>query len=134
VTFDSNTIGSYYLYAYAIVNSAQNNDQKFVSNRGTSAQGLRMGIVDPESFGYRPQRVTISGNTATSSTRSPAIKAHNVDTLTVTSNAIPTGTLLSCSSVTGLTFSGNTPNTKAGCPYSTLCTSAVRLHRSSPCP
>ena len=104
ITFDSNTIGSYDLYAYAIVNSAQNNDQKFLSNQGTSAQGLRMGIVDPGSFGYRPQRVTISGNLATNNTVAPAMDVSDVDGLTVANNNLPTSTLLKCSSVTGLTL------------------------------
>jgi chitodextrinase len=115
ITFDSNTIGSYYLYAYAIVQNAANVDQKFTANRGTSAKGLRIGIVDPASKGFRPQRVTISGNSATSTTQSPAMDASNIDGLTVTNNNLPTNTLLKCSGVTGLTISGNSPSTSSGC-------------------
>ena len=90
VTFDSNTIGSYYLYAYAIVSNAPISNQTF-SNNTVTGRGLRIGVVNPSSTTLRPQGVTITGNSSNTSQWSPAMEFHNVDTLSVTGNTVPIG-------------------------------------------
>ena len=108
VTFDNNTIGSYYLYAYAIVQNALNSDQTFSNNKVVGGKGLRVGIVSPGST-VRPRNVTITGNSADTSTWSPALEIHNVDTLTVTNNNVPMtgGTMATVDGSCDITLSGN---------------------------
>jgi hypothetical protein len=85
-----NTIGSYYLYAFSIVENAPNVGDSFTGNTVTSSKGLRVGVVAPGGA-VRPSTVVITGNTATVATWSPAMEFHNVDALTVTSNTVPMG-------------------------------------------
>lgn len=113
VSVRNNTIGSYYLYAYALIENAPLSDQSFNNNTSNTSKGMRVAALPYQSF--RPQHVMISGNTTTASTPSPAFDIANVDTLTVSSNQVPTTTLLKCTNVIGLTFSGNLPNTSSGC-------------------
>jgi hypothetical protein len=107
-TFDHNTIGSYYLYAFAIIESAPVTDQAFTNNT-VSGRGLRIGVVDPGSQGIRPQNVTITGNTSNSAEPPAAIEVHNVDTLTVTGNTIPltNGTMTSVDNTCYVSVSAN---------------------------
>jgi hypothetical protein len=102
VKFDSNTIGSYYLYAYAIIESAPNTDQSFTNNTVTGQ--LKVGVVDPANAGYRPQNVTVSGNT---STNEGAMDIRNVDGLTVTNNTVAPASI-SIVNCTNVVNSGNT--------------------------
>ena len=58
-TFINNTIGSYYLYAFAIIGNAPVRDQEFAGNHFVGSE-LKFSIpVAP----YRPTGVTIRGNT-----------------------------------------------------------------------
>lgn len=109
VTFDSNVIGSYYLYAYAIVENAVNSDNAFTNNRVLGGKGLRIGVVAPGGS-VRPQNVTITGNSADAATWSPAIEAYNVDHLTVTNNNVPMtgGTMATVRESCDVTIAGNT--------------------------
>jgi hypothetical protein len=126
VTFDSNTIGSYYLYAWALVENAPISDQWFTNNTVTG-RGLRIAAVDPGSQGVRPQRITITGNSSNTAQWAPAMEFHNIDTLGVTSNVVPLagGTMatvdVSCNpTVSGNSYPGGTSqvlitNTPASC-------------------
>jgi len=87
VTFDSNTIGSYYLYAYAVVENAPTSNQSFTNNH-VSGQGLRIGVVHPGAD-YRPANVTITGNSSDTAQWAPAMEIQTVDGLTVTGNTVP---------------------------------------------
>jgi hypothetical protein len=93
VRFDANTIGSYYLYAYAIVESMPISTQSFTNN--TVNGPLKVGAVDPGNDGYRPQDVTVSGNHSTGG----SMEFHDVDGLTVANNTVALGSI---------TFSGCT--------------------------
>ena len=91
VTIDSNTIKGYYrLYAYSIVTNAPNIDQYFTNNK-VVGNGLRIGIVDPNSAAVRATNVNITGNTADTATWSPALEVGRVDILNVTNNTVPMG-------------------------------------------
>jgi hypothetical protein len=109
VTFDSNTIGSYYLYAYAIVENAPNHNETFSNNR-LSGQPLRIGIVNPGSHNFRPQSITIDGNSATLAQWAPAIDVRNVDGITITGNTIPmtSGAMAALDNTCGANVSGDT--------------------------
>jgi hypothetical protein len=124
VTVTNNTIGgSYYLYAFAVIENAPNINDSFTNNKVSGGQGLRIGMVAPGGT-VRPRNVTITGNTSGTATWSPAIEAHNVDGLTVTSNTVPmTGGAMatvdtSCTvNVTGNSYPGGTSETTIT-PYS----------------
>jgi Bacterial Ig domain len=108
VTFDSNTIGTYYLYAYAVVENAPISAQSFTNNRVIGGKGLRIGVVAPGAS-YRPQDVTITGNSADTATWSPAAEFHNVDGLTMTANTVPMsgGTMATVDYSCAVNISGN---------------------------
>jgi Bacterial Ig domain len=109
ITFDNNTIGSYYLYAYAVVQNALNANQTFSNNKVVGGKGLRVGVVAPGGS-VRPQNVTITGNSADTATWSPALEFQNVDGLTVTNNVVPMsgGTMATVTNSCNVAFSGNT--------------------------
>jgi hypothetical protein len=114
VVVDSNTIGRYRLYAYALVLNAPLSEQSFTRNR-IQGQGLRIGLVDPGRTTYRAASVTISGNTADTAQWAPSIEATSIDGLSVTGNTVPMtgGTMAtvadSCRvSVTGNSYLGGT--------------------------
>lgn len=141
-TFDSNTIGSYYLYAFAVVENEPVSNQSFTNNT-VSGRGLRVGIV-AGGGGYRASNITISGNSATSSQVPAAIEGDNVDTLTVTGNTIPltTGTMAAIDDTCGATVSSNSypggtsqytiTNTPPSCSSSTTTAPAPTLASLSP--
>jgi hypothetical protein len=85
VVFDNNTIRSYYLYAYAVIGNGPISAQAFTNNR-IVGEGLRLAVLYPT---YRPQQVTISGNTSDTAAAWP-MEFHGVDGLTVTLNVVPT--------------------------------------------
>jgi hypothetical protein len=130
VTFDHNTIGSYYLYAYAIVENASIADQTFSNNRIGVGRYVA-GVVNPGAS-VRPRNVTITGNSLASPESSPAMEFRLVDGLTVTGNTVPMagGTMAtvdgSCSvDVSGNSYSGGSSevlirNTPASCQSDTL--------------
>lgn len=130
VTFDNNTIGNYYLYAYAIVENSSIVDQTFSNNRIGVGRYLA-GVVNPGGS-IRPTNVTIRGNSLTSPQSSPAMEFRLVDGLTVTGNMVPMagGTMAtvegSCSvDVSGNSYPGGTSevlirNTPASCPSDLL--------------
>jgi hypothetical protein len=106
VTFDSNTIGSYYLYAYSIVEQAPISNQSFTNNT-VGGRGLRIGAV--QDVGFRPQNVTITGNSSTAATSSPAMQFVDVNGLTATGNTVPMtgGAMASVSGSCAVNISGN---------------------------
>jgi hypothetical protein len=114
VVVDSNTIGRYQLYAYALVLNAPLSEQSFTRNR-IQGQGLRIGLVDPGRTTYRAAGVTISGNVSDTAQWAPAVEATSIDGLSVTGNTVPMsgGTMAtvtdSCRvSVTGNSYPGGT--------------------------
>ena len=112
-TMTENTIGSYVINAMTIVGDNVVSDVTFNNNQIIAPTGGRIQVTGLP----RRSNVTISGNIATNMLSYPqAIRLDNVDGAVVTNNNIPvTGVMLRCASVTGLTFSGNTPNTSDGC-------------------
>jgi IPT/TIG domain len=107
VTFTGNTVGAYYLYAYALVENAPIADQAFTNNR-VLGRGLRIGIVHPGAS-YRPARVTISGNSSNTAQWAPAMEIQLVDGLTVTGNTVPMwgGTMATVDGSCAVNVSGN---------------------------
>ena len=88
VRFDRNRIGSYALNAYSIVESGPISSQSFTNNRLVGV-GLKIAIADPTSQGFRPQRVTITGNSSNAPQAPAAVNVDNVDGLVLRRNTIP---------------------------------------------
>jgi hypothetical protein len=88
ITIDGNTIGSYYLNAYSVVENAPERNLSFTNNK-VLGEGLRVQIVNPGAQDIRPQSVTIAGNSSDTAQWSPAIDAYNVDVLKVAGNTVP---------------------------------------------
>ena len=106
VTFDSNTIRTYHLYAWAVVASyGPTCDQAFTNNR-VIGQGLRIAAIRPI---FRPQRLTVTGNTSDTAQAPPAMEFEGVDTLTVTGNTVPmtSGTMATVDDSCNVSLSGN---------------------------
>jgi len=108
VVVDSNTIGRYKLYAYALVLNAPLSEQSFTGNR-IQGQGLRIGLVDPGRTSYRAAGVTISGNVSDTAQWAPAVEATSIDGLTIASNAVPMsgGTMATVTDSCRVSVSGN---------------------------
>ena len=109
ITVTNNTIGSYYLYAFSVIESAPNSGEYFTNNTINATQGMRIGIVNPGGTASRPNNVNITGNVATVATGSPAVNVVNTDILNVTNNTIPMngGTMASVNSSCKVNVSGN---------------------------
>jgi hypothetical protein len=106
VTVDNNTIGTYFLYAWAIpFGHAPTCDQTFTNNR-VVGQGLRVAVLNPT---HRPQRVNVSGNSSSTATNTPAMDITGVDGLTITNNTVPmlSGRMAKICSSAGVVFSRN---------------------------
>jgi hypothetical protein len=105
VVFDSNTIGSYYLYAWAVVGNAPIADQAFTNNR-VVGKGLRIAALYPT---YRPQRLTVTGNSSDTNQGAPAMQFNGVDDLTVSGNTVPltSGAMASVKNSCDVNVSGN---------------------------
>jgi hypothetical protein len=108
VTFDSNTIGSYALSAYSVVENAPISSQSFTNNT-VSGQGLKVTIGYINSVVSRPQGVTITGNSANAPQAPAAMNVSSVDGLTVTGNTVPmtAGTMASVDSSCNVNISNN---------------------------
>ena len=108
VVVTNNTIGSYYLYAWAVIDNADVSDQSFTNNTIVASKGLR--IAAPDYNGYRPARLTVAGNTAQYATGSGAMEMEGLDGLTITSNVVPLtgGTMATISGSCTVNVSGNT--------------------------
>jgi hypothetical protein len=108
VRFDSNTIGSFALNAYSVVESGPISNQWFTNNRFVG-RGVKVGVGDPNGAGYRAQTVTITGNTSDTAQKPSAINVENVDGLTVTGNVVPMtgGAMVSVTGSCNVTVSGN---------------------------
>ncbi|HET7530112.1 MAG TPA: IPT/TIG domain-containing protein, partial [Mycobacteriales bacterium] len=118
VTFDGNTIGSYKLNAYSVVESSTISNQTFSNNTFKTGIGAKVAVGDPQNAGYRPSNVTITGNTASTAVPPSAVNVDNVDGLTVTGNTIPVsggpmaGVTGSCSvSIWGNSYPGGSSET-----------------------
>jgi hypothetical protein len=105
VTFDSNTIGTYYMKAYTIIGNAPVSGQAFTNNR-VVGDSLRIGVVDR---GHRPSGVTISGNTSDTAGPHNALSLYGVTGLKVTQNTVPliVGTMAYVSGGCDVSVSGN---------------------------
>jgi hypothetical protein len=106
VTFDSNTIGTYWLYAWTVIPNAPICDQSFTNNR-VVGQGLKIAALNRP---FRPQRLTVTGNASDTAAGPPAMEFNGVDGLTVTGNAVPLtgGTMARVDSSCDVNVSGNT--------------------------
>jgi hypothetical protein len=106
VTFDSNTIRTYWLYAWTVIGShAPICDQAFTNNR-VIGQGLRIAAIRPT---FRPQRLTVTGNTSDTPQGPPAMEFNGVDGLTVSGNTVPltSGTMAQVDGSCNVSVSGN---------------------------
>lgn len=117
ITIRNNTIGSFYLYAFGVLGDNAVNGVSFLGNHvNYPGRGGLLGI-GVNSTGRRYSNVTISGTVTSVTQAGNAIDARRTDGLVVTDNRISVkGVMLLCSNVTSLTFSGNDPATKSGCP------------------
>jgi chitodextrinase len=113
-TVDGPTVGSYYLDVAMVIGSAPISNITFSNIKVTAAKGARFRVLTPTTM--RRTNIAFIGNTANSTRSGDAIYVERTDNVATTGNMLPTtGVLLRCGSVTGLTFSGNTPNTTGGC-------------------
>lgn len=106
VTFDSNAIVKpYWLKAYTVIANAPVSDQAFTNNR-IIGQGLKIGVVDGA---FRPQNVTIAGNSSDTPGSPPSMNIYGVDGLTVSGNDVPLvgGTLAQIYDSCGVSVFGN---------------------------
>jgi hypothetical protein len=88
VRFDRNTIGSYALNAYSVVESGPTSNQRFTNNR-VLGHGLKAAVADPTSAGFRSRQVRITGNHSDTPQAPAAINVDNVDGLVVRDNTVP---------------------------------------------
>ncbi|MGZ4275045.1 MAG: Ig-like domain-containing protein [Solirubrobacteraceae bacterium] len=117
VTFDSNTIGSYALSAFSVVENAPISSQSFTNNTVTG-QGLKITVGG--NTVARPQGITITGNSSNTAQAPAAMNVSSVDGLTVTGNTVPmtTGTMASVDSSCSIDISGN--SYPGGSPQDTI--------------
>jgi hypothetical protein len=80
-------------------------DQAFTNNR-VVGQGLKIGVVDGA---YRPEQLTIAGNTSDTAVAPAAMNLDGVDDLTVSGNTAPltSGTMAQVDSSCDVSVSGN---------------------------
>jgi hypothetical protein len=123
VLFDSNTIGSYYLYAWAVIGNAPIADQAFTNNRFVGRErrgdrgrrrgrdrrlhrGLRIGVFNGV---YRPQGLTITGNSSEAAMAPAAMDIDGVDGLSVSGNVVSMtrGMMASIDSSCDVSVAGN---------------------------
>jgi hypothetical protein len=88
VRFDSNTIGSYGLQVYSIVENGPIGNQFFTNNE-VVGHGLKVSVSDRNGTGFRARRVVVSGNRSDTAQSPAAINVTDVDGLTVTGNTVP---------------------------------------------
>jgi hypothetical protein len=106
VTFDSNTIRTYWLYAWTLIGShAPICEQAFTNNR-LIGEGLRIAALRPT---FRPQHLTVTGNTSDTPQGPPAMEFYGVDGLTVSGNTVPltSGTMVQVEGSCNVSVSGN---------------------------
>jgi hypothetical protein len=116
ITVRNNTIGSFNLYAFGVLGDNVVDGVSFLGNHvNYSGRDGQLGIgVNTTSRRY--SNVMISGTVTSVKQTGNAIDVRRTDGLVVTNNRIPvTGSMLLCSNVSSLTFSGNVPATKSGC-------------------
>ncbi len=108
VTFDSNTIGTFGMNVYSVVESGPISNQSFTNNQ-VVGRGLKVDVGDPNGAGFRPQAVTISGNSSDTPQAPSPINIDNVDGLTITGNTVPmtSGAMAAVTGSCGVTISGN---------------------------
>jgi hypothetical protein len=108
VTFDGNTIGSYAVSAYSVVENAPISDQSFTNNR-VVGRGLKITIGEASGVLYRPANVTITGNSADTAQAPSAMNLHAIDGLIVTGNSVPMtgGTMAAVDSSCDVVVSGD---------------------------
>lgn len=113
-TVDGATVGSYYLDVGMVIGTAPISNITFANIVVTATKGSRFRVLTPTTL--RRTGITFTGNSSKSTSGGDSIYVERTDGLTVTGNALPTtGVLLRCASVTGETFSGNSPNTSSSC-------------------
>jgi hypothetical protein len=88
VTFRRNTIGSYYLAAYSIVENAPISRQTFTDNRLVDTS-LRIFVGPVGPVVARARRVTIARNTSDTAGTPASMSLAYIDGLRVTDNSVP---------------------------------------------
>ena len=107
-TFDSNTVGSYAMNVFSVVETGPISNASFTNNT-VIGHGLKIAVGDPTGAGFRPQNITISGNSADTPQAPTPINIDNVDGLTITGNSVPmtSGTLIAVTGSCSVSISGN---------------------------
>jgi hypothetical protein len=89
VSFENNTIGSYYLAAYSLVENAPITNQSFTGNR-VLGDSLRIFVGPVTRVVAMARHVTIAGNTSNRGNPATSLQLSGVQGLTVTDNSVPT--------------------------------------------
>jgi hypothetical protein len=90
VTFENNTIGSYYLAAYSLVENAPVTNQSFIGNR-VLGDSLRIFVGAATRVVAMARRVRIMHNMSDTGTPPTSLRLSGVQGLTVTDNSAPAG-------------------------------------------
>jgi len=90
VTFENNTIGSYYLAAYSLVENAPVTNQSFIGNR-VLGDSLRIFVGAVTRVVAMARRVRIADNMSDTGTPPTSLRLSGVQGLTVTDNSAPAG-------------------------------------------
>jgi hypothetical protein len=88
VTFENNTIGSYYLAAYSLVENAPVTNQSFTGNR-VLGDSLRIFVGPVSRVVAQARHVTITGNVSDRGNPPTSLHLSGVQGLTVTGNSVP---------------------------------------------
>jgi hypothetical protein len=88
VTFENNTIGSYYLAAYSLVENAPVTNQSFIGNR-VLGDSLRIFVGPVTRVVAMARHVTITGNMSERRNPPTSLRLSDVQGLTVTNNSAP---------------------------------------------
>ena len=108
VTFDSNTIGTFAMNVYSVVESGPISNQSFTNNH-VVGRGLKVAVADPNGAGFRARNITIAGNSSNTRQAPSPINVDNVDGLRITGNTVPmtSGAMAAVTGSCGVTISGN---------------------------
>ncbi len=86
--FDGNTIGTFAMNVYSVVESGPISNQSFTNNR-VIGRGLKVAVADPTGTGLRARNITITGNSSNTRQAPSPINIDNVDGLTIIGNTVP---------------------------------------------
>ncbi len=108
VTFEGNTVGTFALNVYSVVESGPISNQSFIDNH-VVGRGLKIAVADPTGAGFRARNITIAGNSSNTRQAPSPINVDNVDGLRITGNTVPmtTGAMAAVTGSCDVTISDN---------------------------